>query len=45
MLNISKAEYAINREMLRAVLNGYFVDMNVQCTLNMQKKDYSEKLK
>ena len=38
-LNYSKADYALNREMLRAVLNGYGIDTTQQCLLYRAKMD------
>ena len=45
MLSIAKPDYAINKEMLRAVLNGYAVDAKVPCQLSQQQKEMSDILK
>jgi hypothetical protein len=45
MLSIAKPDYAINKEMLRAVLNGYAIDAKVPCQLNQQQRQMSDILK
>lgn len=42
-IDTRKADYAINRHLLRAVMNGFHIDMYVPCIQNLQKGEaYSE---
>ena len=45
MLSILKEEYAINEKMLRAVLNGYNIDMEVPCQKYIQNREISSVMK
>ena len=38
LMSVLKPDYAINKKILRAVLNGYSIDMTVPCTLHLQNK-------
>jgi hypothetical protein len=42
MLSTKKDNYAINRHMTRAVLNGFNIDMEVPCKLNIQRREMKE---
>ena len=55
-MSVKNGEYAINQEMLRAVMNGYAVDMEILCMsheqrtamgdkLQQMKKEYEERVK
>lgn len=45
LISSLKPEYAINKNMLRAVLNGYSVDMTVPITLHRQDRTMASKLR
>ena len=44
-IDTRKPDYAINRHVLRAVLNGFQIDATVPCEIHRQGKRYSEELK
>ena len=43
-LSTLNSEYAINEKMLRAVLNGYSIDMTEPCTKYMQDQKIGSRL-
>mmetsp|Transcript_7407 Transcript_7407/g.12510 ORF Transcript_7407/g.12510 Transcript_7407/m.12510 type:complete len:95 (+) Transcript_7407:1084-1368(+) len=42
MMRVREKDYALNPQMLRAVLNGYAIDMKVPCTLYSQDRGFKK---
>jgi len=45
MLSVSNPDYAINPTLLRAVLNGFYIDMKIACTKFDEEKLFGSKIK